>query len=163
RLARSWCRARACCSGSRRRWPGRSPWSRPPPGSARPLSSAAGWRQDRPRRVAREPWPGSRWTKRTAIPPGSCATWWAPCGPPGRLRARRQVVELRAADLRFTADEAAAFLREVMGLDLAPAEVAALEERTEGWIAGLQLAALSLRDQPDTAQFIAAFAGSNRY
>ena len=65
--------------------------------------------------------------------------------PLARLRARGQLTELRAADLRFTPAEAADFLKEVMGLELAPEEVAALEIRTEGWIAGLQLAALSMR------------------
>ena len=80
-----------------------------------------------------------------------------------RLRARRQLNELRAADLRFTVDEAAAFLNKVMNLTLSHAEVAALEERTEGWIAGLQLAALSLREQTDTAAFLATFTGSHRY
>jgi len=79
------------------------------------------------------------------------------------LRARRQLNELRAADLRFTVDEAAAFLNKVMHLTLSHAEVAALEERTEGWIAGLQLAALSLRDQTDTAAFLTTFTGSHRY
>ena len=62
--------------------------------------------------------------------------------PLARLRARGQLTELRATDLRFTASEAAGFLNEAMGLDLAPEEVDALETRTEGWIAGLQLAAL---------------------
>jgi len=66
--------------------------------------------------------------------------------PLARLRARGDVTELRAADLRFTTEEAAAFLETVMGLTLAPAEVAALEGRTEGWIAGLQLAGLSCKD-----------------
>ena len=65
--------------------------------------------------------------------------------PLARLRGRGELLELRAADLRFTADEADAFLNHVMGLDLDPAHVAALEHRTEGWAAGLQLAALSAR------------------
>ena len=65
--------------------------------------------------------------------------------PLARLRARGQLTELRAADLRFTPAEAAAFLNQVMGLDLSAADVAALEDRTEGWIAGLQLAALSMQ------------------
>ena len=80
-----------------------------------------------------------------------------------RLRVRRQLNELRAADLRFTTEEAAAFLRDAMGLNIAEADVERLEERTEGWIAGLQLAALSMQDQADTARFVAAFTGSNRY
>ena len=80
-----------------------------------------------------------------------------------RLRARAQVVELRAADLRFTEPEAAEFLNDVMGLQLDAKSVAALEERTEGWIAGLQMAALSMRDRKDVAGFIEGFSGTNRY
>ena len=83
-----------------------------------------------------------------------------------RLRSRGQLVELRAADLRFTASEAHEFLDHVMGLDLTADEVVALEERTEGWVAGLQLAALSLRrthSRDETAEFIDAFTGSNRF
>jgi LuxR family maltose regulon positive regulatory protein len=83
--------------------------------------------------------------------------------PLARLRARRVLTELRAADLRFTPDEVAAFLTTIMGLPLAPSEVAALEARTEGWIAGLQLAALAMRDRTDHASFVAAFTGSNRF
>ncbi len=64
--------------------------------------------------------------------------------PLARLRVRRQLTELRAHDLRFTPEEAATFLREVMGLSLSAEDVTALEARTEGWIAGLQLAALSV-------------------
>src|SRR5207248_7982694 len=80
-----------------------------------------------------------------------------------RLRGRGQLAEIRAGDLRFTPDEALAFVREVMGLDLTAATVAALEERTEGWVAGLQLAALALQGTTDVPGFIAAFAGSHRY
>jgi LuxR family maltose regulon positive regulatory protein len=86
--------------------------------------------------------------------------------PLARLRARGHLSEIRAGDLRFTAEEAAAFLNQVMGLDLAPQQIATLDARTEGWIAGLQLAALSLRsleDEDDVESFIAAFAGSHRY
>ena len=83
--------------------------------------------------------------------------------PLARLRAGRQLTELRAQDLRFTADEAAALLREAVGADLPGAEVAALTARAEGWAAGLQLAALSLRGQADTAGFVAAFSGSHRF
>jgi LuxR family maltose regulon positive regulatory protein len=83
--------------------------------------------------------------------------------PLARLRARGQLAELRAMDLRFTLAETAAFLREVTGLDLPAASVAALQERTEGWAAGVQLAALSLRGHADPAGFIATFAGSHRY
>jgi LuxR family maltose regulon positive regulatory protein len=85
------------------------------------------------------------------------------------LRARGQLTELRAADLRFTPDEAATFLNQVMGLHLSSADVTSLETRTEGWIAGLQLAALALQGQGAThgeenrSQFIKAFAGDNRY
>jgi LuxR family maltose regulon positive regulatory protein len=86
-----------------------------------------------------------------------------PLLPVARLRARSELTELRAADLRFTADEAAAFLNEVMRLSLSHEDVAALETRTEGWVAGLQLAALSLREHSDSAGFIAAFTGSNRF
>ena len=83
--------------------------------------------------------------------------------PLARLRVRGQLTELRAADLRFTPAEAAEFLSQVMDLDLSAEEVAALESRTEGWIAGLQLAALSMRGRDDIAQFVRAFAGDNRY
>jgi hypothetical protein len=85
--------------------------------------------------------------------------------PLSRLRARGQLTELRAHDLRFAQGEAATFLHEVMGLPLSVEDVAALEARTEGWIAGLQLAALSLRDRPNAqrANFIAAFTGSHHF
>ncbi len=86
-----------------------------------------------------------------------------PALPLARLRARGELVEIRAADLRFTPDEAAAYLNEVMGLDLAAGDVAALEGRTEGWIAALQLAALSMQGRDDVAGFIAGFAGDDRY
>jgi LuxR family maltose regulon positive regulatory protein len=83
--------------------------------------------------------------------------------PLSRLRAGRQLTELRAADLRFTPAETATFLTEMMGLALSADDVATLEARTEGWIAGLQLAALALRDRADRASFIAAFAGTTRF
>ena len=83
--------------------------------------------------------------------------------PLARLRARGQLSELRAAELRFAPGEAADFLKGVMGLDLSEEEIAALETRTEGWIAGLQLAALSMRGREDVPEFIRAFAGDNRY
>jgi ATP/maltotriose-dependent transcriptional regulator MalT len=83
--------------------------------------------------------------------------------PLARLRARGRLAELRAGDLRFTVDETAAFLREATGLDLAAASVVALWERTEGWAAGVQLAALSLQGHADPAGFIATFAGSHRF
>ncbi|TFB84774.1 helix-turn-helix transcriptional regulator [Cryobacterium algoricola] len=86
-----------------------------------------------------------------------------PLLPLAKLRARGELTELRAADLRFTPAEAAAFLNEVMHLELSPAHVAALEARTEGWIAGLQLAALSMRDRSDVGGFIQGFTGSHRF
>ena len=86
-----------------------------------------------------------------------------PALPLGRLRGRGELVEIRAADLRFTPDEAAAYLTGVMGLGLTAADVAALEGRTEGWIAALQLAALSMQGREDAAAFIAGFAGDDRY
>jgi LuxR family maltose regulon positive regulatory protein len=86
-----------------------------------------------------------------------------PALPLARLRARGELVEVRAADLRFTLDEAAAYLNDVTGLDLAAGDVAALEGRTEGWIAALQLAALSMQGRDDVAGFIAGFAGDDRY
>jgi LuxR family maltose regulon positive regulatory protein len=89
--------------------------------------------------------------------------------PLARLRARGQLTELRAADLRFTPAEAAEFLNRMMGMDLSPGNISALDARTEGWIAGLQLAALalqgslSMQGQPDTASFIRSFTGSHRF
>ena len=83
--------------------------------------------------------------------------------PLARLRARGHLTEVRAADLRFTPDEAARFLNGVMGLDLSADDVAALDARTEGWAAGLQLAALSLRGRADAAGFVASFTGSHRF
>ena len=82
--------------------------------------------------------------------------------PLARLRARGELVEVRAADLRFTDGEAAAYF-DGMGLHLDAGDVAALEGRTEGWIAALQLAALSLRGRDDVAAFIEGFAGDDRY
>src|SRR6476659_2499479 len=83
--------------------------------------------------------------------------------PLARLRGRGELAEIRAADLRFTPGEAAAYLNEVMGLALTAADVAALEGRTEGWIAALQLAALSMQGREDTTAFIDGFAGDDRY
>ena len=83
--------------------------------------------------------------------------------PLARLFARGHLTELGASDLRFTYQEAADFLNEVMGLGLPAEAIAALEERTEGWIAGLQLAALSMRGRQDVSGFVAAFAGTNRH
>jgi LuxR family transcriptional regulator, maltose regulon positive regulatory protein len=83
--------------------------------------------------------------------------------PFARLRARGELVELRAADLRFSSEEAADFLGRVMGLRLEAEELAALEGRTEGWIAGLQLAALSMRGREDAGGFIRSFTGGHRF
>ena len=99
------------------------------------------------------------------LPPGLHPVLASRADPPlalARLRARGQLAELRAAELRFTADEAAAMLREAAGADLPDAAVAALAARAEGWAAGLQLAGLSLRGQEDVAGFVAAFTGSHR-
>jgi len=83
--------------------------------------------------------------------------------PLARLRSHGNLTEVRATDLRFTADEVATFLNDAMGLDLSATDVAALEARTEGWIAGLQLAALSLRGRHDMSDFVASFTGDDRY
>jgi ATP/maltotriose-dependent transcriptional regulator MalT len=83
--------------------------------------------------------------------------------PLARLRARDQLTELRATDLRFTHAEAAAFLNQVMGLGLSPEGITRLARRTEGWIAGLQLAALSMQGQKDTTGFIRSFTGSHQF
>lgn len=86
-----------------------------------------------------------------------------PPWPLAGLRARGELLEVRASDLRFTSEEAAAYLNDSMGLDLTAAAVDVLEARTEGWIAALQLAALSLRGRDDPAAFIAEFAGDDRF
>ncbi|GAB4181810.1 MAG: LuxR C-terminal-related transcriptional regulator [Roseiflexaceae bacterium] len=91
------------------------------------------------------------------------ATRTEPRLPLARLRARGQLNEVAAADLRLTSTEAGEFLRLVMDLQLSPAEVALLADRTEGWIAGLQLAALSLQQHADIGRFVQAFAGTHRY
>ncbi len=83
--------------------------------------------------------------------------------PLARMRARGQCTELRVADLRFTPAEAAEFLNRVMGLNLSETDVAALEARTEGWIAGLQLAALSMQGHQDVTSFIQSFTGSHHF
>ncbi len=89
--------------------------------------------------------------------------------PLARLRARGQLTELRATDLRFSSSEAAEFLNQMMGLDLPAADIAVLESRTEGWIAGLQLAALalqgpiSMQKNEDVANLIKSFTGSHRF
>ena len=91
------------------------------------------------------------------------ATRQDPQLPLSRLRARGHCTELRAADLRFTASESAEFLNRLMGLNLSEADIAALESRTEGWIVGLQLAALSMQGHQDTASFIQSFTGSHHF
>jgi LuxR family transcriptional regulator, maltose regulon positive regulatory protein len=100
------------------------------------------------------------------LPPGLRVVVSGRADPPlplARLRARGQLAELRAADLRFTAEEAAALLGEAAGPGLPGTAVAALVGRTEGWAAGLQLAGLSLRGHADAAGFVAAFSGSHRF
>lgn len=91
------------------------------------------------------------------------ATRADPALPLGRLRAGGRLLEIRATDLRFKPEEAAAYLNEVMGLALTARDVAALEGRTEGWIAALQLAAISMQGRDDATSFIAGFAGDDRY
>ena len=91
------------------------------------------------------------------------ATREDPSLPLARLRVRGHLTELRAAELRFTPAEAAEFLNRAMGLNLSAEEIAALEARTEGWIAGLQLAAISMRGHQDTASFIKSFTGSHHF
>lgn len=83
--------------------------------------------------------------------------------PLARLRTRGNLTELRAVDLRFTSSEAAEFLNRVMGLDLSAEDIAALETRTEGWIAGLQLAAISMQGHKDSSRLIKSFSGSHRH
>ena len=86
-----------------------------------------------------------------------------PMLPLSRLRARSQMTELRTEDLRFSMNEVTHFLNRVMGLVLSEEDIAALETRTEGWIAGLQLAGLSMQNRDDATGFISAFAGDDRY
>ena len=100
------------------------------------------------------------------LPPGLHLVLASRADPPlplARLRGRGQLAELRATELRFTSEEAAALLREAAGPGLPNAVAAVLAARTEGWAAGLQLAGLSLRGQADAAGFVAAFTGSHRY
>jgi len=91
------------------------------------------------------------------------ATRADPVLPLARLRTRGELIEIRASDLRFTPDEATAYFNGVMGLALTAGDVATLEGRTEGWIAALQLAGLSMQGRDDIASFIAGFAGDDRY
>ena len=100
------------------------------------------------------------------LPPQVTVAMTTRADPPlslSRLRARGDLLEVRAADLRFTTAEATAFLNDVMGLGLEPQHVAALERRTEGWATGLQLAALSAAGTADPDGFVEAFAGSHRF
>jgi LuxR family maltose regulon positive regulatory protein len=83
--------------------------------------------------------------------------------PLARLRARSGMLELRLADLRFTMQEAADFLNHTMGLKISPDDVGRITKRTEGWIAGLQMAALSMQHTEDVSGFITAFTGSHHY
>jgi len=91
------------------------------------------------------------------------ATRVDPPWPLARLRARQEVTELRAGDLRFTPEEVVAFLNGVMGLNLSAESISLLDARTEGWIAGLQMAALSMEGRDDAVAFIRAFSGSHRF
>ena len=91
------------------------------------------------------------------------ATRTDPPLPLARMRARGQLSEIRAVDLRFTVEESAAYLNNAMGLRLGEDDVTALDGRTEGWIAALQLAALSMQGRSDVSAFIAGFAGDDRY
>jgi LuxR family maltose regulon positive regulatory protein len=100
------------------------------------------------------------------LPPGLRLVLTSRANPPlplARLRARGQLSELRERDLRFTPQEAAALLRTAVGPELPAAAVATLADRTEGWVAGLQLVALSLQGRGDVAAFVAGFSGSHRY
>src|SRR6478609_1697286 len=100
------------------------------------------------------------------LPPQVTVAMTTRADPPlslSRLRARGDLLEVRAADLRFTTAEATTFLNDVMGLGLQPQHVAALERRTEGWATGLQLAALSAAGAADPDRFVEAFAGSHRF
>lgn len=91
------------------------------------------------------------------------ATRVDPALPLAKLRGRGQLLEVRGSDLRFTCDEAAAFLEQTMGLALSPEDIATLEARTEGWIAGLQMAALSMQGRSDVSALAKAFSGSHHY
>lgn len=100
------------------------------------------------------------------MPLGMCVVIAGRGDPPiplARLRARVQLAELRASDLRFSPEEAAALLRETWGIRLSSESVAALDDRTEGWVTGFQLVALAVRGRDDPSGFVEAFTGSNRY
>lgn len=100
------------------------------------------------------------------LPPHAHAIIVSRSDPPfplARLRSRGELKEIRVADLRFDEAEAASFLNDVMNLELSPEDVHALEERTEGWIAGLQLSALSLKGREDKSGFVMEFSGDDRF
>jgi len=100
------------------------------------------------------------------LPPGMHLLIATRSDPPlrlSRLRSQSQLVEVRAGDLRFNLDETGRFFSQAMGLSLSPTETAQLEQRTEGWVTGLQMAALSLQGRADPRAFISAFTGSHRY
>jgi len=86
-----------------------------------------------------------------------------PALPLARLRAKNQLTEIRTAELRFTEDEAADFLNQVMGLNLSSEDIAVLEARTEGWVAGLQLAALSMQGKSNAVELIRSFSGAHQF
>ena len=86
-----------------------------------------------------------------------------PPWPFARLRACNRMVEMRASDFRFSSQEASTFLNDLMGFDISPGDIAALDSRTEGWIVGLQMAALSMRNREDKTAFIQAFTGTHRF
>jgi LuxR family maltose regulon positive regulatory protein len=83
--------------------------------------------------------------------------------PLSRLRARGQLLEIRQMDIRFTLEETTSYLENVISRDLSSENIAAVERRTEGWVTGMQLLALSLQKHPDTNEFIRSFTGSDRY
>jgi len=91
------------------------------------------------------------------------ATRRDPPWPMARLRAKGELLEIRTQDLRFTQDESAQFLTQAIGFELSPENISALDERTEGWIAGLQMAALSIKERQDLSRFVASFTGSHRF
>ena len=83
--------------------------------------------------------------------------------PLSRLRARDQLTEIRADDLRFSTEETTVFLQSIMGITLSPEQISALEARTEGWVAGLQMAAISMKNRADVDSFVTGFTGSHRF
>jgi len=100
------------------------------------------------------------------MPPGMRLVLASRSDPPlpvARLRARGELTEIRIGDMRFTPDEASSFLNQVMALELSPADISRLAQRTEGWIAGLKLAALSMKGRENASAFVAAFSGNDRY